>query len=85
MKRNEFPEVDHHGKEALNFHISVWIYLVVGGIAAFVGTFACGLGLLLIPVLAVIGLGSVVLSIIGGIKANDGVAYRYPLTIRFLR
>jgi uncharacterized Tic20 family protein len=84
MKRHEFPEVEHHGKEALNFHISVWIYLVVGGIAAFVGVFACGLGLLLLPVLAAIGLASLVLSIIGGIKANEGVAYRYPLTLRLI-
>ena len=27
----------------------------------------------------------VVLMIIAGLKANDGVAYRYPFTIRFIK
>lgn len=84
MKRNEFPEVDQHGKEAFNFQLSVLIYLVAGTMAMFVGMFACGLGLLLIPVLIVISLGSIILSVIAGIKANEGVAYRYPLTIRLV-
>jgi len=84
MKRNEIPEVDFHGKEAFNFQISVLIYLVVGAMAAFIGTFACGLGLLLIPVLIGISFGSVVLAVIAGVKANEGVAYRYPLTLRLV-
>ena len=84
MKRHEIPEVDYHGKEALNFQISVLIYLLVGGSAALVGTFACGLGLLLVPVLAVIAVASMILAIIAGIKANEGVAYRYPFTLRLI-
>ena len=33
------------------------------------------------PILALIGF---VLPIVGAIKANDGVCYHYPLTIRFI-
>ena len=84
MKRNEIPSLDVHGKEALNFQLSVLIYLLVGAGGVFVGMFACGAGLLLIPVLIVISLGSIVLAVIAGIKANEGVAYRYPLTLRLI-
>jgi len=84
MKRNEFPALDPHGKEALNFQLSVLIYLLVGALGTFVGMFACGMGLLLIPVLIVISLGSIVLAVIAGIKANEGVTYRYPLTLRLI-
>ena len=41
-----------------------------------------GFGALLFPVL---GLGVLILGIIAGIKANDGVAYRYPFTIRLIK
>jgi uncharacterized protein len=83
MKRNEFPEVDYHGKEALNFQISVLIYVMVSVAAMFIGMLAC-VGWLLIPVPIAIGFGAMVLSIIAGIKANEGVAYRYPLTLRLI-
>ena len=39
---------------------------------------------LAIPVLIGISFGSVVLAVIAGVKANEGVAYRYPLTLRLV-
>jgi len=84
MKRNEIPSLDLHGKESLNFQLSVLIYLLAGAAGTFIGMFACGIGLLLIPVLIAISLGSIVLAVIAGIKANEGVAYRYPLTLRLI-
>ena len=39
---------------------------------------------MLIPVIAILGIAWVVFSIIGGLKANEGKPYRYPLTIRFI-
>jgi uncharacterized protein len=83
MKRSEFPSVEEHGKESLNFQLSILIYLLGGGIAAFVLSFFC-IGFLLLPILGVVWLGSIVLAIIGGIKANDGILYRYPLTLRLI-
>ena len=83
MKRQEFPSVDAHGKEALNFQISVVIYLLGAGAVAMVGMFFC-VGLLLVPVLLVVPIVPTVYTIIAAIKANEGVAYRYPLTLRMV-
>jgi len=33
----------------------------------------------------VVGIGALVLVILAAVKANDGVAYRYPLTIRLVK
>ena len=77
IKKNEFPSVDEHGKESVNFQISVLIYCAI----CFVLTFV----LIGIPLLVAVGLGSLVLIIIAGIKANNGEHYRYPLTIRFIK
>jgi len=37
-----------------------------------------------VPLLLVLGLGSLVLAIIATIKASDGQCYRYPLTLRLV-
>ena len=84
MKRTEFPSVDYHGREALNFQISVLIYILSTAMVALVGTFFC-IGWLLIPVVCAIPVVSLVLTIIAGIKAGDGVPYRYPFTIRLVK
>ena len=75
-KKNEMPFVDDQGKEALNFQIT----LSIAGFAAAVLVFV-GIGLLLLPVVGVYWL---VMTVIGGIRANAGETYRYPLTIRMV-
>ena len=88
MKRQEFPSVDEHGKEAMNFQLSVLLYLLGGGALSFLLILSC-IGAILIPVvvltLAVIHLGALILSVIAGIKANDGVAYKYPMNLRLVK
>lgn len=76
LKRDSHPFVDQQGKEALNFHISMTIYMFIAGLLILVVV-----GILLLPLLMLAGL---VLSIVAGIKANDGIPYRYPFTIRLL-
>lgn len=83
MKKAEFPALDWHGKAALNFQLSVLIYLVGGGILAFLGAFIL-VGFLLIPVLLVIPLVSLIFTVMAGIKGGEGIAYRYPLTLRLI-
>lgn len=83
MKRNEFPSVNEHGKESLNFQLSATIYLCAGVILSFVAIFC--IGPLLFPLLLVIGLGALVYSVIGGVKANDGILYRYPFNLRLIK
>ena len=78
LKRSELPGVDAHGKEALNFQLSVllWALVIVAG-----SLLTCGMTL---PLLLVLGVGQIVLMIIGAIQAGSGKLYRYPLTIRFI-
>jgi uncharacterized Tic20 family protein len=74
--RHESEYVAANAREALNFHISVLIYSL------------CCLPLVLIligiPLLLVIGVGSLVLAVIATVKASNGVCYRYPLTLRLV-
>jgi len=76
LKKDDDPFIDEQGKEALNFHISVMIYAAacIPLVFIFIGIFA----------LLAVGIGSLVLAIIAGIKANEGEHYRYPLTIRLI-
>ena len=77
IKKAEMPFVDDQGKEALNFQITVFLAVIVSAILTVVL-----IGFLL---LLVVGLGALVFTIIGGIKANEGVAYRYPFTLRLIK
>lgn len=79
IKKDEMPMVDYHGKEALNFNISVGIYYVVLGTFAFI-TFGLG-----IPLLLLLALFHIICVIQATIKANDGEAYRYPFCIRLVK
>jgi uncharacterized Tic20 family protein len=48
--------------------------------------FSLGLGALItIPAFMVIGIAALILVIVAAIKANEGVAYRYPAAIRLVK
>lgn len=76
IRRDQDPYVDYHGKEALNFNISVLLYALVSGLLILV--------LIGVVLLAVVGIGWLVLTIVAGVRASNGEYYRYPLTIRFV-
>lgn len=78
MKREQSQFVDDHGKEAINFQLSMLCY---AGAATVVGFLTCSVGwLFFIPIyaLGLIGL------ILGAIAANKGRYFRYPACIRFI-
>lgn len=77
IKKNEMPFVDDQGKEALNFHITVLIAALIIS-----PTVCIGIGVFLLIGLA---LASLILAIIGAMKANEGIAYRYPWTLRLIK
>lgn len=83
MRKDQDPYVAEHGREALNANISYSIYMLVGTVVTVVLSFIL-IGFLLIPLLALAGVGWLVLSIIAGIKANNGEHFKYPLVIRFV-
>ncbi|MFN2622077.1 MAG: DUF4870 domain-containing protein [Chthoniobacterales bacterium] len=77
IKRDDAPELDAHGKEAVNFQISMLIYNVVAAIFCLVLVGFAFLGILWIL--------NTIFVIIAAIQASDGKFYRYPMTIRFIQ
>jgi uncharacterized Tic20 family protein len=75
-KRTDSAEIDAHGKESLNFQLSMLIYNLIAGV----------LCLLLIGffILAILHILNVVLVIVASIQASEGKLYRYPLVIRLI-
>ena len=83
MKKDEMPFAGDQAKEALNFNITVSAIFLILLILTIV---SLGLGAILtLPIMLVVGIGALVLIIMAAIKANDGVAYRYPLTVRLIK
>ena len=77
MKKAESPSVEAHGKEALNFQISMTIWILLCSI-----TFLIVIGIILVPAAVAT---HVILTLIGTVKASNGELYHYPLTIRFIK
>jgi uncharacterized Tic20 family protein len=76
-KRGESPEIDEHGKESLNFQISMLIYNLVAAVLCLVL-----IGFVILGILHILNL---VLVIIASIQASEGKLYRYPITIRLIK
>ena len=78
VKKDEIPEVDEHGKEALNFQISLLIYCIAAT------PLLCAAGLAVVVWIA-LGIFALVCVILAAIKTNQGEDFRYPLCIRFIK
>lgn len=76
-KREESADVNEHGKESLNFQISMTIYTLVAAATVFII-----IGFILVPIVVITNL---VLVILAALDASKGRLYRYPFTIRFLK
>jgi uncharacterized Tic20 family protein len=77
IKKDLDPFVDAQGKEALNFQISVALAALL-----------CFLLMVVVigfPLLLLVSIAALVLTIIAGIKANEGQAYRYPFAWRLVK
>jgi uncharacterized Tic20 family protein len=98
IKKHDLPALNDHGREAVNFQLSVLIYAVAFGVVV-------GLGLLTATILSVVLIGipmfyaltilggagfcvlyfgSIALAVVAGVKANDGELFRYPLSLRII-
>src|ERR1043166_7627272 len=77
IKRGDSSEIDAHGKESLNFQISMLIY---DAIAAILCIFLIG-----IPILIALWVLNTVLVIIAAVRAGEGKFYQYPFTIRLIK
>ncbi len=74
---NGNPTVNRHGKNIVNFMISMFLYSIVAGILCLV--------LIGIPMLICLGIAWFVFIIIAALKARDGECWDYPMAIPFLK
>lgn len=76
IKADQSPFLDDHGREAVNFQISLLVYFIGGAVVS--------LGMLiplLIPAMIILRL---IGCIRGAMAAHRGEYYRYPMCIRFI-
>jgi hypothetical protein len=77
VKKTEMPFVEDQAKEALNFNITFAIAAFIAWLLIFVL-----IGILLLPL---IGIAWIVFTILAGLAANKGEAYRYPFALRLIK
>ncbi|OGA25074.1 MAG: orotate phosphoribosyltransferase [Betaproteobacteria bacterium RIFCSPLOWO2_02_FULL_67_26] len=78
IKKDTMPLVDQHGKEALNFQITVLIAFIISALLTLVL-----IGFLL---LFVVGIGALVLTIMAAVKVSNGqLDYKYPFALRLIK
>ena len=76
MRRHESPFIDDHGREIVNFNLSMVIYGVVSALL----TPTC-IGWVFVVALYIIGY---IAAIMGAMAAGKGRYFRYPICLRFL-
>lgn len=77
IKKDDMPFASEQGKECLNFQISMLIYAIISGILTLI--------LIGFAFLVILYVMNIILTIIAAIRANEGIAYRYPATMRFIK
>jgi hypothetical protein len=77
VKKDQSAFGSECAKEALNFNITVAIGYCICGLLAivFIG----------IPLMVALWIAWLVLVIVAGVRASEGISYRYPATIRFVK
>lgn len=78
IKKDQDAFVDEHGKEAVNFNITILICAVISAILIPV----FGLGILLLLATSIFWF---VMTIIASLKASKGESYKYPICIRLIK
>ena len=76
IKKDSMPFAADQAREALNFNITFSILALVCGGLVFL--------LIGIPLLIALVVAWLVLTIVAAVKANAGVAYRYPFCLRLV-
>ncbi|GAB4461558.1 MAG: DUF4870 domain-containing protein [Elainellaceae cyanobacterium] len=72
------PVVKENAKEAINFHINMWLWWLVVGVLSIILV-----GFLLFPILGLVNLILPILAILACLS-NPATRYRYPFILRLL-
>ncbi len=76
-KKDESQWVNFNGKQALNFQLSILLYMVLAVPLCFI--------IVGIPILIFLGFLEVICIVIASVKASKGEEFRYPLNIPFIQ
>jgi len=76
-KRRSHPFIESHCKESLNFQISMTLYTLLSFILCLV--------LISFVLVAALCIVNIVLVVVASLKADRGLSYRYPMTLRIIR
>ncbi|HEY5705460.1 MAG TPA: DUF4870 domain-containing protein [Terrimicrobiaceae bacterium] len=84
IKKQESAYLDSVGKRVLNFQISYSLY---GFLAATLVSLLWWLliGLLFLPIYAVVAVAWLIFTIIGAVKESNGETYEFPFVIKFFQ
>jgi len=74
---NQSPTVRQHAVNALNFQLTWTIVGVIGWL-----TCVFGIGVIIFLAASLVG---IIFGIIGGVKANDGYLYEYPVSLKMIK
>ena len=78
LKKDEIKDLDQHGKEIINFRLSMYVYLLI----CIPLILLVGLGIL---GMIAIGIFYFIFPIINAIKVTNGEEPNYPFSIQFLK
>ena len=76
-KKDESQWVNFNGKQALNFQLSILLYMVLAVPLCFI--------IVGIPILIFLGFLEVICIVIASVKASKGEEFRYPLNSPFIQ
>lgn len=77
-QKDSVADMDAHGKQIINFQISLILYIIIGIPAILL----LGLGILILLFAGIVGF---VMPIVNAVKASNGEAPSYFATFRFLK
>jgi uncharacterized Tic20 family protein len=80
LKKDESPFVDDQGRESIAYQFIVLIAFVAVAVLSAIPAVGC-LAVVLWPA---VGVSNIIMVVLAGLKANEGVAYRYPFALRVL-
>ena len=95
--KDKSPPIDQHGKIVLNWLISLFVYMAIGVVVAIGGVLSSilvavttglpvNIGFVFFGAIAfLLGIPAIIFPVIGALKANEGTAWDYPLSIRFFK
>jgi uncharacterized protein len=78
IKKDSSKFIDHHGKQALNFQITILLAYIISWVLTFVFFVGC----FIMPVVVIV---DIVFCILAAVASSRGEWYRYPIALPLLK